>query len=137
MLTRRRAPHTDFGSLTILYQGGGHNGLEVLDVDRRWVAIPAMPDTFVVNLGDLMARWTNDRWVATPHRVVNPPREVAAQSRVSIPFFQHPHPDARIECIPTCVSAEQPCRYEPIRAGDWKHHRMSTYRAQATAASSL
>jgi len=132
----RRAPHTDFGSLTILYQRDGHNGLEVLDVDGTWTMVPALAGTFVVNLGDLMARWTNDRWVATPHRVVNPPRELASKPRISIPFFQHPDPNARIECIPTCVTEDRPCKYEPIRAGDWKEYRMTTYTERAQAATS-
>jgi isopenicillin N synthase-like dioxygenase len=132
----RRAPHTDFGSLTILYQADGHNGLEVLDVDHTWVPVPTLPGAFVVNLGDLMARWTNDRWVATPHRVVNPPREVASRPRISIPFFQHPNPDALIESIPTCISAARPSKYETIRAGDWKDYRMNTYTERAQSASS-
>jgi isopenicillin N synthase-like dioxygenase len=76
-----------------------------------------------VNLGDLMARWTNERWVATPHRVVNPPAEHAMTQRISIPFFHQPNHDAIIEAIPTCVSEDRPVRYRPVTAGEWAAER--------------
>lgn len=115
----RSGPHTDFGSLTILYQDEAAGGLQVRDHDGGWRNVPAMPGTFVVNLGDLMAQWTNDRWVSTMHRVVNPPRDRWSAARISIPFFHQPDCDAVIQAIPTCVSDERPPRYPPTTSGEW------------------
>lgn len=115
----RKGPHSDWGTLTILHQDGA-GGLEV--VDHRaggWVDVPVLPGTFVVNIGDLMARWTNDRWRSTKHRVRVPPAEMRAVPRVSIPFFHHPNWDASIECLPTCTTADDPPRYPPVSAGDY------------------
>ena len=73
--------------------------------------------SFVVNLGDLMAAWTNDRWVSTLHRVVTPTGDLG--DRISIAFFHQPTYDARIECIPTCTSPDDPPHYEPTTSGGW------------------
>ena len=69
----RAGAHTDYGSLTILKPDNAPGGLQV-QKDGNWIDVPTLPGTFIVNLGDLMADWTNDRWVSTLHRVVNPPR---------------------------------------------------------------
>jgi isopenicillin N synthase-like dioxygenase len=83
------------------------------------VAIP--PQSFVINIGDLMMRWTNDRWVSTLHRVVNPPTPVAAAARrQSLVFFHHPNYDAEVACIPTCTDATHPPRYPPVKAGPYR-----------------
>ena len=114
----RAGVHSDYGSLTILKPGPGEGGLEVRMRNGEWVAVPLIPDSFVVNIGDVMERWTNDRWVSTLHRVVVPPDEVAAtEERHSIAFFQNPSPDALIEVVPT--DDGEPPRYEPVRFGDW------------------
>jgi isopenicillin N synthase-like dioxygenase len=68
--------------------------------------------SFVVNLGDAMARWTNDRWRSTMHRV-----QVPDGRRQSIAFFHNANWDARIECLPTCLGLDQQPRYDPIEAG--------------------
>ena len=115
----RARPHVDFSTLTILYQDDSPGGLEVFRRGVGWIPVPAIPGSYVVNLGDLMGRWTNDVWVATPHRVVNPPREDALTERFSMPFFHLPNDDAVIEPIPTCVTADNPARYAPVRAGEW------------------
>jgi len=73
----------------------------------------------VVNIGDLMAQWTNDRWVSTYHRVVNPVRSVAHVGRLSTPFFLQPNFDATIACLPSCCSPEQPAKYAPVTSGEW------------------
>jgi isopenicillin N synthase-like dioxygenase len=119
----RARAHVDFSTLTILYQDDAPGGLQVHQRGHGWIDVPAIPGSYVVNLGDLMGRWTNDRWVATPHRVVNPPREQAATQRFSLPFFHLPNHDAVIEPIPTCVSDETPARYLPVLAGDWTEAR--------------
>lgn len=115
----RRGAHTDFGSLTILYQDDAPGGLQVLGPDGEWWDVPAIAGTFVVNIGDLMAVWTNDRWVSTMHRVVNPPADCAAARRISIPFFHQPNFDALIECIPTCLRPGEVPRHPPVTSGQW------------------
>ncbi|UDY37864.1 isopenicillin N synthase family dioxygenase [Dermatobacter hominis] len=122
----RFGAHTDIGSLTIVYQDDGPAGIEVLDRSGRWTPIDHEPGAFIVNLGDLMAKWTNDRWVATEHRVRNPePGE--QRTRISIPYFQHPDFDALIECLPGCSDEDDPPRYPAVLAGNWATHRFDTY----------
>lgn len=118
----RFAAHTDVGSLTILHQDDGPGGVEVLDRLGRWCPIAARPGTYVVNLGDLLAKWTNDHWVATQHRVRDPGPE-ADRPRMSIPYFQHPNFDALIECLPSCTSDDEPARYPAVLAGNWTTYR--------------
>jgi isopenicillin N synthase-like dioxygenase len=91
----------------------------VLNKDGQWIDVPTLPGTFVVNLGDLMAEWTNNRWVSTLHRVVNPPRDKALGSRrLSMAFFHQPNYDAVIECLPTCCDADRPARYGRTTSGE-------------------
>ena len=115
----RTGAHTDFGAMTILAMTEAAGGLEVRMPDDCWVPIQAAPDEFVINLGDMMARWTNDRWTSTMHRVANPPNLADAMSRrQSIGYFMHPNFDAAIECFPTCRAADEPARYPPVTAGE-------------------
>ncbi|MFT4044617.1 MAG: 2-oxoglutarate and iron-dependent oxygenase domain-containing protein [Gordonia sp. (in: high G+C Gram-positive bacteria)] len=113
----RVGEHTDYGTLTLLYQRDEVGGLEVW-TDGAWLAIPATPNAFVVNIGDLMARWTNDRWSSTLHRVQNPPQGRWQERRISFPFFCQPNYDTLIEAIPTCVDADHPLRYAPMTSGE-------------------
>ena len=113
----RCGPHADYGSLTIVTSDTAIGGLQVLGRDGAWADVPCIPGTFVINLGDLMAEWTNDRWRSTLHRVVNPPRTEAESSRLSLLFFHQPNYDALIECLPSCTDAANPPRYEPITSG--------------------
>jgi isopenicillin N synthase-like dioxygenase len=113
----RAGAHTDFGSLTILRTEDRPGGLEVLTSAGRWVAVPIVPGTFIVNIGDLMAQWTNDRWISTMHRVVNPPpKQTNSTRRQSIIFFHQPNYDADIECLPTCRAGSP--RYATITSGE-------------------
>ncbi len=105
--------HTDYGCLTILAQDAA-GGLQLQNSAGEWIAAPPIPGTFVVNLGDQMARWTNDIFAATPHRVIN----TSGRERYSVPFFFDPNFDALIECLPGCRPAGQPPRYAPIKAGE-------------------
>ncbi len=115
----RAGAHTDFGSLTLLLTQDRPGGLQVMGGDGGWHDVAPRPGTFIVNLGDLMAQWTNDRWRSTLHRVVNPPREVAGDSRrQSIVFFHQPNYDAVIECLPTCHGPGDPIRHRPVRSGE-------------------
>ena len=112
----RRGAHSDWGSLTVLYHDG-EPGLQIMSPEGDWENVQAVPDSFVVNLGDLMAAWTNDRWVSTLHRVVVPEGDTG--DRISIAFFHQPTHDARIECIPTCTSPDDPPHHEPTTSGGW------------------
>ena len=91
----RRGAHTDFGALTVLHQEDDLSGLQVLQDQDEWADVQAIPGSFVVNIGDLMALWTGGRWVSTMHRVVNPERGDTS-SRLSIPYFYQPNHDARV-----------------------------------------
>lgn len=93
--------------------------------DGAWAEIPHVPGSFVINLGDLMAAWTNDRWVSTMHRVVNPKPEFCDTSRMSVVFFHQPNYDAEIRCIPTCTTADDPPHYEPVTSGQWLLDKLS------------
>lgn len=115
----RNAAHTDFAGFTILLQDSAPGGLQVLLPDGRWIDVPPVPGTLVINTGDLLQRWTNDRWVSNVHRVVNPPVERRGSSRrLSIVFFTGPRDDAEIACLPGCASAVRPARYPPIMASE-------------------
>lgn len=112
----RVGEHTDYGSLTLLYQRDDVGGLEV-SLDGQWHAVPAMAGAFVVNIGDLMARWTNDRWISTLHRVQNPPPDRWHERRISFPFFCQPNYDTVIEALPSCTGPDRPAKYAPITSG--------------------
>lgn len=115
----RRGAHSDWGTLTILYQDENRTGLEVVDRAGRWTPVAPIPNSFVVNIGDLMGVWTNDRWVSTVHRVVNPSQDQAADYRISIPFFHQPNFEALIQCLPSCTSPGNPPRHRPVTSGEW------------------
>ena len=124
------APHTDYGFITFLAQDG-LGGLEVRARDGGWIPAPPVPDTFVVNVADMLARWSNDRWPSTPHRV----RNTAGHARYSVPFFWDTGVDSEIACLPTCVGPDHPPRYKPIRYGDYVIERLDrnyAYRRRST-----
>jgi len=130
----RAGAHTDYGSFTIVYQDDAPGGLQVSDHQGGWVDIAPRSDTFAVNLGDLMARWTNDRWVSTVHRVVLPPAAISAAGspwRISFPFFQQPNADAVIRCIPGCEGPEG-ATYGPVTSGrNWYNKNVRTMGGEA------
>ncbi|MET3896316.1 isopenicillin N synthase-like dioxygenase [Devosia sp. UYZn731] len=111
----RGGAHTDYGTLTILMSDKAAGGLQAQHRDGYWVDVVIEPGTYVVNIGDIMQIWTNDQWVSTMHRVVNPPAELADTSRRhSVVFFHQPNYDARIETLPSCYDAVHPSKYQPI-----------------------
>ena len=115
----RAGPHTDYDTLTLLKVEDVPGGLQVEIEPGIWADVPYVPGSYVVNIGDLMSRWTNDRWVSTMHRVTNPPPGSGpAARRQSIVFFHKPNDDAVIAPIPTCVGPEGP-RYAPVLAGEY------------------
>ena len=123
----RAGAHTDYGVLTVLLPENVPGGLQVLSGLDRWVDVEAPPGAFVCNLGDLMQRWTNDRWRSTMHRVVNPAREQSAGNRrVSFAFFHQPNYDAVIACLPTCSAPGNPPKYPPVSSSE---HRLRKYLA--------
>ena len=102
----RAGAHSDYGSLTILLPEAAPGGLEILAPDGAWRPVPPVPGAFIINIGDLMARWTNDRWVSTLHRVVNPPADAKGSvRRQSLAFFHQPNWEAEIACLPSCLGA--------------------------------
>lgn len=118
----RAGAHTDYGFLTVLLSEDRPGGLEVRNRRGEWVAPPALPGTFVVNLADSLMRWTDDRWHCTPHRVVNPPADRRGGSRrQSIAFFHNPARDALIDTLPTFLGAAP--KYPPITYGDYAMDR--------------
>ena len=128
----RAGAHTDYGMLTIL-SAESAPGLQVLTRSGQWVDVATDKYRFVCNIGDLLMRWTNDRWVSNTHRVLNPPVETArASSRMSIAFFHHPNYDAKIECIPGCAGAAAP-RYEAVLSGEFRDYKYNVTRSQKAA----
>ncbi|HUI16607.1 MAG TPA: 2-oxoglutarate and iron-dependent oxygenase domain-containing protein [Alphaproteobacteria bacterium] len=104
--------HSDYGYLTILAQDS-LGGLQVQNRAGKWIDAVPMPGTFVCNIGEMMARWTNDLFLATQHRVVSR----HAGSRYSVPFFFHPNPEVMIDCLPGCLEAGAAQKYPPIQSG--------------------
>ena len=112
----RTGAHTDYGALTILAMTGANGGLEV-QRNGGWMPVSPPKGALVVNLGDMMQRWTNSRWVSTMHRVMTPENLHDAMSRrISIGYFMHPDYDARIECLPSCEG--DGAKFPPITAGN-------------------
>ena len=111
----RAGAHTDYGGFTILSGESVPGGLQVRTRDGRWVEVATTPTRFVVNIGDLLMRWTNDRWLSNMHRVVNPPPG-DGRPRLSIAFFNHPNYDVTIECLASQGAPKHP----PVRSGEYR-----------------
>ena len=109
-MQQRAGAHTDYGSLTILLPQPGSQGLQVQLPDGDWIDVPAPEDAFVINIGDLMARWTADRWVSTLHRVVAKTNQPARQS---LAFFHQPNWDAEITPL------DGSSTYAPVKSGPY------------------
>ena len=124
--------HTDYSVLTIVAQDGV-GGLELQNSVGAWIPVPPVEGALFVNLGEQMARWTNDVFLATPHRVVNR----TGRPRRSAAFFFHPDPGTVIDPLPACCTADNPRRYPPITAAEHLLELFSdptsSYRGQAAA----
>ncbi|MBC7734438.1 MAG: isopenicillin N synthase family oxygenase [Bacteriovorax sp.] len=115
----RAGEHTDYGSLTIVAPTAAPGRLQVLTREDGWIEVEPSPGHFVVNIGDLMAQWTNNCWVSTLHRVGLPdPEDGPLTRRLSLVFFHQPDDDARIECIPTCLAPGADPLHAPITSGE-------------------
>jgi isopenicillin N synthase-like dioxygenase len=116
----RAGAHSDYGSLTILLPQTGSKGLQIERPDGSWLDVPPIPGAFIINIGDLMQRWTNDRWVSTVHRVANPanPEEAKAR-RQSFAFFHQPNWFAGISCLDVCLEPDETPKYEPVLSGPY------------------
>lgn len=110
--------HTDYGFLTILSQDSV-GGLQVQNRDGEWVSAPPVEDTFIVNIGDLVQTFTNDRYTSTVHRVIN----TSGKKRYSVPFFIDLDFDAEVSVVPTCQDANNPAKYEAYTCGQHKYKR--------------
>ncbi|MEM9674525.1 MAG: 2-oxoglutarate and iron-dependent oxygenase domain-containing protein [Bacteroidota bacterium] len=119
----RAAEHGDINLITLL-MGASAEGLQVLRRDGAWIPITALPDQIIVNVGDMLARLTNDTLKSTIHRVVNPPRELLGTPRYSIPFFMHPWAEMDLTCLPSCVSEDRPKKYKDMTAGQFLEERL-------------
>lgn len=119
----RAEQHEDINLITLLV-GASADGLQILNKNNEWVAVTALPDQIVVNVGDMLQRLTNNRLRSTTHRVVNPPRELWHTSRFSIPFFLHPRSGMGLDCLESCITAENPKHFEPITAGEYLDERL-------------
>ncbi len=105
--------HTDYECFTILASSAP--GLQVQNSLGDWIAAPPLPGAFVINIGDILARWTNDVFLSTVHRVINS----SGAQRFSLPFFFGANFDAKVRCLESCQSEQRPARYAPITAGEW------------------
>ena len=127
----RAGAHCDYGSLTILRAEDKPGGLQVMNKAGRWVDVPIAPDSYIINIGELMARWTNGRWAANLHRVVNPPADQAVGSRrLSLVLFHNPNYDASVSALPGTVADGETPSFPPTTSGE--HLRAQFVKTQVT-----
>ncbi len=119
----RAGEHEDINLITLLV-GASADGLEVLNKRGEYIPVTEVEDHIVVNVGDMLQRLTNDVLKSTTHRVVNPPKEKWSEPRFSIPFFLHPRPEARLDCLLNCINENNPKKYEDCSAQEFLVQRL-------------
>lgn len=119
----RAEQHEDINLITLLV-GASADGLEILSKRNEWVAVTSLPEQIVVNVGDMLQRFTNNKLRSTTHRVVNPPRELWHTSRFSIPFFLHPKSAMSLRCLEGCIDEQHPKAFEDLTAGAYLDERL-------------
>ncbi|MAZ55452.1 MAG: flavonol synthase [Flavobacteriales bacterium] len=119
----RAAPHGDINLITIL-MGASAAGLEVQTRSGNWIPVTALPNQVVINIGDMMSRLTNNKLHSSIHKVINPPKEEWSKPRFSIPFFMHPRSEMSLNCLPSCISDQNPKKYKDITAGQFLEERI-------------
>jgi isopenicillin N synthase-like dioxygenase len=137
----RAGTHTDYGIMTFVRGDDTPGGLQVKHRQGGWIDVHPPPNSFVCNIGDLMMRWSNDRWVSTLHRVAVPPPDVEPSDRISLVFFQNPNPDTVIRCFESCAGPRGEEKYPPItvaahylgKAMKASHSRLDAEAADAVA----
>tara|TARA_R110000868_G_scaffold380784_4_gene647010 strand:+ start:7496 stop:8467 length:972 start_codon:yes stop_codon:yes gene_type:complete len=115
------APHTDIGFMTLVAQDDV-GGLEVRHPEKGWLAVPYVPDTFVLNAGDMLHRWTGGTFASSPHRVLN---NHSGKTRYSVPFFFDPNMHTQIETLSTCIASGNGKTFPPIMYGDYVMNRVT------------
>lgn len=123
--------HSDYGIVTVLW-ADPVPGLEILTRDGQWRSVLPAPGALLINLGDLLARWTNDRWLSTMHRVV-PPTDDSGRSmrRRSAAFFHDGNADALISTIESCRAADGSSPYEDVTIADHLAQKLAGSRGLA------
>lgn len=119
----RAAAHGDINLITLL-MGASADGLQVLRADGKWIAVTALPDQIIINVGDMLDRLTNHKLKSTIHRVVNPPADKLKTSRFSIPFFMHPRAEMDLTCLESCVTDKDQKKYVDMTAGEFLDERL-------------
>jgi len=122
----RSSAHEDINLITLLI-GASYPGLQAKSAAGEWIPVNAEATQIVVNVGDMLQRLTNHRFVSTTHRVVNPPKDAKqgdSSRRYSIPFFVHPVSPMSLKALDNCVSPENPAKEAPILAGDYLNQRL-------------
>lgn len=119
--TMRAAAHEDINLITLLPEAT-QSGLEILTRDGQWLEVPSLPGQMIVDTGDMMRRVTNDVIPATTHRVVNP--KGTPTDRYSMPFFTHPHPDAKLKVLASCLKDGEEPRYPEQTADEYLMERL-------------
>jgi isopenicillin N synthase-like dioxygenase len=114
----RAGTHTDYGTITFVRGDDTPGGLQVKHRNGEWIDVHIPHDGFCCNIGDLMARWSNDRWVSTLHRVAVPPPDATPSDPISLVFFQYPNPDTVIRCFESCVKSGGREKYPPITVAE-------------------
>jgi isopenicillin N synthase-like dioxygenase len=114
----RAGLHTDYGILTFVRGDDTPGGLQVQHRQGGWIDVHPPHNSFVCNIGDLMMRWSNDRWVSTLHRVAVPPPDAVPTDRISLVFFQNPNPDTVIRCFESCIGVDGVEKYPPITVAE-------------------